>query len=436
MMSEDIKDILKSFDLILKENKSFLNEAAASSTSLFGGSEVKIPADGAHAGQSGWQSGNAWDIAGAPNSPVYAIAAGKVITLKDYGTDVIQTEGKRLYGYGFTVDSYNNLPDVYYTHLTNVTIKQGDSIQCGQLLGYIMESPKSVNYNHVHIGVEDGHNIKEFLNPNGTLLCGGGTIAGESSGSTTSNTTKGNLTIDTGKLTNVPSDIANLTNALNPATVLKSALKEQSYRGQEKFYLQFCNITNPMVRNGQQIGTNTVLGKTDEDVEVSKYDSSRSRVNLKKGTLNFGKNIKENLGNIIVPKDSNSKIVSPVSGIINNSRSNQSCKNQITIEYYVGENTKKPDNKRTSEPRFTDPLLGAILTAPLKVFQDKYDKDTGELKQKRFGYAGERVDPWIKDAIVAPFKKIGSLYRKENKEEEERKKKKVNENIEKIKKLL
>jgi hypothetical protein len=254
--------------------------------------------------------------------------------------------------------------------------------------------------------------------------------------STTPNQSSGNLTIDIGKLNGVPSDIANVTNALNPATALKSALKEQSSRGQEKFYLQFCNVTNPMVRNGQQIGTNTILGKTDEDVEVSKYDSSRSRVNLKKGTLNFGKGIKENLGNIIIPKDSNSKITSPVSGIINNSRSNQSCKNQITIEYYVNEDIKKPDNRRTSEPRFTDPLLGAILTAPLKIFQDKYDKDTGELKQKRFGYAGERVDPWIKDAIVAPFKKIGSLYRKENKEEEERKKKKVDENVEKIKRLL
>jgi len=80
--------------------------------------------------------------------------------------------------------------------------------------------------------------------------------------------------------------------------------------------------------------------------------------------------------------------------------------------------------------------MGAILTAPLTIFKDKYDKDTGELKQKRFGYSGERVDPWVKDAIVAPFKKIGDLFRKENKEEEERKKKKVDENIEKIKKLL
>jgi hypothetical protein len=258
------------------------------------------------------------------------------------------------------------------------------------------------------------------------------TGAQSSSGTTgsTSNTPKGNLTIDTGGLA-VPSDIMNITQALNPA----SALKEQ-YRGKEKFYLQFCNVSNPMVRNGQQISTNSILGKTDTDVEVSKYDSSRSRVNLKKDTLNFGKKIKENLGNIIIPKDNNEKIISPVSGIINNSRSNQSCKNQITIEYYVGEDEKKPENKRTAEPRFTDPLLGAILTAPLKIFQDKYDKDTGELKQKRFGYAGERVDPWIKDAIVAPFKKIGKLYRKENKEEEERKKKKVDENVEKIKRLL
>jgi hypothetical protein len=47
------------------------------------------------------------------------------------------------------------------------------------------------------------------------------------------------------------------------------------------------------------------------------------------------------------------------------------------------------------------------------------------------------VKPWVKDLIVKPFKSIGNLYRKENtEEEEERKKKKVNENIEKIKKLM
>jgi hypothetical protein len=426
-MTKNVRDILKSFDLILKENKSFLNEVAASSTSLLGGAQVKVPADGAHAGQSGWQSGNAWDIAGAPNSPVYAIAAGKVITLNDYGTDVTKTQGKKLYGYGFTVDSSNNLPDVYYTHLTNVTIKQGDNIQCGQLLGYIMQSPQSVNYNHVHIGVESGHNINKFLNADGTLKCGGGTIPGQ-----VSNAPKGgNLSFKT------EPDATFIDNIANPiiSQIKSSAGLTESTTGKERFYLQFCNISQLAVKNGQKISSGTILGKTDTDVIVSKFDAYKSKIRLKRGDIDLGKNTTDYLGNITIPKDSNTKIKSPVSGVVNTKYSS-SCNNQITIEYYVGSDDVKVDKGRTSEPRFSDPLIGAILTAPLKIFQDKYDKNTGELKQKRWGNAGEKVDPWIKDAIVAPFKKVGGLFRKENKEEEERKKKKVNENIEKIKRLL
>jgi len=244
-MNTDIKKILQSFDKILNENKLFVNEASASSSSLFGGDKVTIPADGAHAGQSGWQSGNAWDIAAAPNTPVYAIAAGKVITLKDYGTDVTETEGKRLYGYGFTVDSDNNLPDVYYTHLTTVSVKQGDNIQCGQFLGYVMKSPQSVNYDHVHIGVESGHKITEFLNTDGSLKCGGGTITGSTSSSTSGTTRpKGNLDFQT----NDPTFMNDIANPLVSQIKSAAGIKEQSIKGKEKFYLQFCNISQLSVK--------------------------------------------------------------------------------------------------------------------------------------------------------------------------------------------
>jgi hypothetical protein len=61
-MNKDIKHILHSFDSIIDENKMFIDEVSTSSSSLFGGSSVRIPSDGAHKGQSGWQSNNAWDI--------------------------------------------------------------------------------------------------------------------------------------------------------------------------------------------------------------------------------------------------------------------------------------------------------------------------------------------------------------------------------------
>jgi peptidoglycan hydrolase-like protein with peptidoglycan-binding domain len=155
---------------------SYLKEV--SSDSLLGGSSVTIPQDGAHAGQSGWHSSNAWDIKASIGDPVFALAGGTVQTFSDYGADVIKRGGKKLYGQSFTVDSDGGLPDIYYTHLKGATVAKGDKIQCGQLIGYVMDFPNS-SYDHVHIGVESGHNIREFLNDDGSLKCAKGQKLGK-----------------------------------------------------------------------------------------------------------------------------------------------------------------------------------------------------------------------------------------------------------------
>jgi murein DD-endopeptidase MepM/ murein hydrolase activator NlpD len=656
----ELEHILKLYESIL--TNSHLDEASSSSSDLFDGKSVKIPADGAHGGQSGWQSSNAWDIMAPVGTPVYALADGVAQTFSDYGRNVVKTQGKKLYGQSFTVKSDNGLPSIYYTHLEGSPVTKGSKIQCGQLIGYIMDFPNSTA-DHVHIGVETG-NIRQFLNDDGSIKCAKGQKLsgyevdspkssgeeGTSSGEQvqTSKTRKSNLDIDMGKYGTIIPDFANkavgmlkanlgLTeqyseeileslelilnnksvvnetalispldktvagsgfgprwgkfhqgvdlaanaaevkapadgvvvktaadeypcggtividhpggfrtvfchlqkinvsqgqkvkqgeiiaisgggsgdagqgksdgrhlhftlrkngqlvnpmdyidksgvvmtgelpqstsnsssdttdNSTSGTTIIKKSnldidmgkygntipdfatkalgqltaglgLKEQSSKGKEKFFLQFCNVTQKQVKNGEQVSSGSLLGKTDEDVKVSKMDSLGNRVKLKKGDLVLGKDTKEYLGVITIPKDSNSKIKSPVSGVIIE-KFNSSCKNQILIEYYVGQDIVKTERGKQKDPTFTDPLLGAILTAPLAAFKDQYD-DSGQLKQKRFGYAGERVDPWVKDLIVKPFKSIGNLYRKENTEEEERKKKKVNENIEKIKKLM
>ena len=155
---------------------SYLKEV--SSNSLLGGSDVTIPQDGAHAGQSGWHSSNAWDIKASIGDPVFALAGGTVQTFSDYGADVVKRRGKKLYGQSFTVDSDGGLPDIYYTHLKGVTVGKGDKIQCGQLIGYVMDFPGS-SYDHVHIGIESGHNIREFLNDDGSLKCAKGQKLGK-----------------------------------------------------------------------------------------------------------------------------------------------------------------------------------------------------------------------------------------------------------------
>lgn len=155
----------------------YLKEAPTSSHVLGGGS-INIPRDGAHAGQSGWQSSNAWDIKASVGDPVFALAGGTLISFSDYGSDVIKKGGKKLYGQSFTVDSENGLPDIYYTHLSGVTVRKGQKIECGQLLGYVMDFPGS-SYDHVHIGVESGYNIREFLNDDGSLKCAKGQKLGK-----------------------------------------------------------------------------------------------------------------------------------------------------------------------------------------------------------------------------------------------------------------
>ena len=325
-LKED-NDILKSFDLILNENKTFIDEVSSTSSSLFGGSSVKIPSDGAHKGQSGWQSNNAWDIPTPIGSPVYAVADGVVVTFKDYGPTPIRKNNKTLFGAGFTVDSSNGLPDVYYTHLKQCKVNKGDSIKCGDLLGYVMDFPGS-SYDHLHIGVESGHNIKEFLNSDGTLKCGG-RISGDvsepiqstsDSDKTTSDVktkpdeedieTKflrgiagqlglkeekfysklgdrisisfGRATIPSSDNSKIKSPVNGLVNNYHSESSCTNQITiEHNFEG-HSYYLQFCGITNPEVRDNQRVSKGTVLGKTSSDVIVSLYNKGWERVSLEK----------------------------------------------------------------------------------------------------------------------------------------------------------
>jgi hypothetical protein len=64
--------------------------------------------------------------------------------------------------------------------------------------------------------------------------------------------------------------------------------------------------------------------------------------------------------------------------------------------------------------------MASIMGIPGKLFQDKYDK-SGNRTEKRYGGVADKqqVDPWVLNFLKDPFNR-----------------KKVNENIEKIKKML
>lgn len=414
-----IEEILSIYNSIL-ENKS-LDEVSSASDELLGGGDVKIPADGAHGGQSGWQSANAWDIKGAVGAPVYALADGVAQTFSDYGRNVRKTDGKKLYGQSFTVKSDGGLPSIYYTHLEGSPVTKGAKIQCGQFLGYIMDFPGS-DYDHVHIGVERG-NIRQFLNDDGTIKCAKGQkISGDEIGGPTSSSASedaydyasgqsSQTKSATGKYAAVVGNVAsaqglqeqknfgkNISNRYgriiipkddNPKikSPISGVVNNKRYSSScvnqitiqnddnDTVYLQFCGISNPSVRNGQKISVGDVLGKTDSDVEVILYDKSWNKKSIPSSDLKITKKEKED----------------------------------------VVDKKRKP-----SEPEYYDPIMAAILGAPSKLFQDKYDKE-GNRVEKRFGGVADKkdVDPWVLNFLKDPFKR-----------------KKVNEEIDKIKKIL
>jgi biotin carboxyl carrier protein len=428
---KEISDILSLYESIL--NTKLINEVSNTSSGLLGGKTFNIPNDGAHAGQSGWQSANAWDIMAAVGTPVYAIVGGTVITFNDYGATPIKKDGKTLFGVGFTVDSDNRLPDVYYAHLKDVTVKQGDKIKCGQLIGYVIDFPNN-NSDHVHIGVESG-NIRQFLTKDGSIKCAEGQTGSDSSEnayaaatakagtSSASMSVFNNPNAPTDSITrdiaaqtgekispkppvkteshqikenkNFGNDVSNrygrliipkdtnprikspiageIINKYTPTCVNQITVKSN---GKNPFYLQFCGISSPSVKVGQSISRKDILGITETDVEVTMYDSSWN-------TMKIDDNLKSN------NKDDD-------------------------------DNNKKD---RESNKSYADPLTAIVANLPGKIFNkvlgDKYDK-AGNRVQKRWGGVSDKedVDPWLLDLIKSPFKK------------------KVTENIERIKKLL
>ena len=434
-----------------KEFKKFLmNEAPETSDELFGGSNVIIPSDGAHAGQSGWQSNNAWDIMGKVGTPVYAIADGVLQTFSDYGDKVMAKNGKKLFGQSFTVKSDGDLPSVYYTHLKDSTVQKGSKIQCGQLIGYIMDFPNS-DADHVHIGVESGHNIKEFLNSDGSLKCSG--ISGSGSKPSDSTDSSNNTSSEVEKPDSVVFNIAKKIGDLFFPSKEKSNLKTEGKQieeqrnfgngvqnrygriiipkegnskikspmsgivdnsryssscnnqiiikneNNENFYLQFCGISKPLVSNGEKVDEGQVIGMTDNDVEVTLYDSSWN-------TVPIGDDFETKK-----PKYKEKEKEKP------------KYKEKETPKHKEKESDRdRQKNKR--EERHDDPAVALIASLPSMafdaVFGNRYDKKTGELKQKRWGGVADKrpVDPWVIDAIKKPFTK------------------KVNEDIERIKRLL
>jgi biotin carboxyl carrier protein len=61
--------------------------------------------------------------------------------------------------------------------------------------------------------------------------------------------------------------------------------------GGKTYYLQYCGISNPEIRNGNKVSKGDILGRTSSNVTVSLYDKSWNKLNISK---EISKNLSDN----------------------------------------------------------------------------------------------------------------------------------------------
>ncbi len=114
-----------------------------------------------------WQSDNAWDVFAPPGTVVTSYTNGVVSKIKDTG----KKKGK-VYGTQVTVKGSEGFPDIFYTHLKNVSLERGQEIKVGDVIGEISEWLDGPTMTHVHIGLPYGNDLKDLLKNSETIFDG------------------------------------------------------------------------------------------------------------------------------------------------------------------------------------------------------------------------------------------------------------------------
>ena len=101
-----------------------------------------------------WQTHNGTDIKGAVGDPIKSISTGTVKSVKD---DV-------LLGTTITIDHGNGLVAKYCNLNTTLSVKEGDTVSAGTVIGSIGETAESEKSlpSHLHLEVKDNGN---FIDP-------------------------------------------------------------------------------------------------------------------------------------------------------------------------------------------------------------------------------------------------------------------------------
>ena len=114
----------------------------------YGKKLIGLPYQGTHTMYGNWESQNAIDVPAPVGTPIYAFASGTI------GSQIgaLNSSDPHLLGLRVHVDAPGQ--SAYYAHLSRLTVKAGQHVQKGQLIGY---SGSAAGVQHLHFAVKNGN---------------------------------------------------------------------------------------------------------------------------------------------------------------------------------------------------------------------------------------------------------------------------------------
>ena len=105
-----------------------------------------------------WESDNAWDIFAPAGTVVNSYTNGKVTKVYSTGSS-----SGTVFGTQVSIKGQDGYPDIFYTHIKNVTLKKGDTVKVGDKIGEVSEWQGHDSSTHVHVGLPYGTHLRDLL---------------------------------------------------------------------------------------------------------------------------------------------------------------------------------------------------------------------------------------------------------------------------------
>ena len=148
-LNEEVINELKKLEHIFEKNSTVLDK--------FSGDIENGPKYHGSRPLGNWQSDNAWDLFAPAGTQWNSITKGVVKRVYNTG----KSTGK-IFGTQVSINGTDGYPDIFYTHLKDVTLQKGDIVDIGTPIGKVSEWGKSES-THVHVGLPRRHHISELL---------------------------------------------------------------------------------------------------------------------------------------------------------------------------------------------------------------------------------------------------------------------------------